>query len=235
MIRFIRIDRYSEGVSTRQIKLISWEGPFSETFYDSVKVQKKNLVGTLNDGWTIAKYLLTDDRQIIGGIGETDKKKTLSEVAIDSIGVTDKLLSNASIRSKIANLEMNEKILNTVWNWLHDKDHEVEGLFYEVNGKVVGFAHYRRMPRPLTGQDIGFLDDLYVHPECRGQKLSELLINELQKISKENNWNLVRWITRDDNERAKSLYDKVSEKTTWDTYELKWLKQFYLLLANLKD
>ena len=38
------------------------------------------------------------------------KKKTLGEVAIKSIGITDGLLSNPSIRSKIANLEMNEKI-----------------------------------------------------------------------------------------------------------------------------
>lgn len=47
------------------------------------------------------------------------------------------------------------------------------------------------------------LDDLYVHPDFRGQRLSELLIKELQKISKEKNWNLVRWITREDNTRAK--------------------------------
>jgi len=31
----------------------------------------------------------------------------------------------------------------------------------------------------------------------------------------------VRWITRNDNIRAKSLYDRVSEKTNWDVYELK--------------
>jgi len=64
------------------------------------------------------------------------------------------------------------------------------------------------------------LDDLYVHPEYRGQKLSELLIYELQKISKENNWNLVRWITRDDNKRAKKVYDKIANKSNWDVYEL---------------
>ena len=100
----------SEGVSTRPIKLISGKSPFTETFFDSVKVPKKNLVGTLNDGWTIAKYLLTHERQMIGGVGETEKKKALSEVAIESIGITNGLLSNDSIRSKIANLEMNEKI-----------------------------------------------------------------------------------------------------------------------------
>ena len=32
---------------------------------------------------------------------------------------------------------------------------------------------------------------------------------------------MMRWITRDDNLRVKSLYDRVSEKTNWDVYELK--------------
>ena len=108
-------------------------------------------------------------------------------------------------------VEMNDKILQTVWNWLHDKSHEVEGLVYEVDDNIVGLAHYRRMPRPLRGQDIGFLDNLF----------GEKLINKMKEISKFKGWNLVRWITRDDNVRAKSLYDRVSEKTNWDVYELK--------------
>ena len=118
-------------------------------------------------------------------------------------------------------VEMNDKILQTVWNWLHDKSHEVEGLVYEVEDKIVGLAHYRRMPSPLRGQYIGFLDDLFVEPKYRGQKIGEKLINKMKEISKSKGWNLVRWITRNDNTRAKSLYDRVSEKTTWDVYELK--------------
>ena len=118
-------------------------------------------------------------------------------------------------------VEMNDKILQTVWKWLHDKSHEVNGLVYEVDGNIVGLAHYRRMPSPLRGQDIGFLDDLFVDPEHRGQRIGEKLINELKEISKSKRWNLVRWITREDNLRAKSLYNRVSEKTTWDVYELK--------------
>ena len=73
---------------------------------------------------------------------------------------------------------MNNKILQTVWNWLHDKNHEVDGLVYEVDGNIVGLAHYRRMPSPLRGQDIGFLDDLFVDPKHRGQKIGEKLINK---------------------------------------------------------
>jgi len=46
-------------------------------------------------------------------------------------------------------------------------------------------------------------------------KIGEKLINKMQEISKSKGWNLVRWITRDDNVRAKSLYDRVAEKTNW--------------------
>ena len=118
-------------------------------------------------------------------------------------------------------VEMNDKILQTVWKWLHDKSHEVNGLVYEVDGNIVGLAHYRRMPSPLRGQDIGFLDDLFVDPTHRGQRVGEKILNKLKEISKSKRWNLVRWITREDNLRAKSLYNRVSEKTTWDVYELK--------------
>ena len=118
-------------------------------------------------------------------------------------------------------VEMNDKILQTIWSWLHDKSHDVEGLVYEVEDKIIGLAHYRRMPSPLRGQYIGFLDDLFVDPKYRGQKIGEKLINQMKEISISRGWNLVRWITRNDNTKAKSLYDRVSEKTTWDVYELK--------------
>ena len=118
-------------------------------------------------------------------------------------------------------VEMNDKILQTLWNWLHDKNHEVDGIVYEVDDKIVAFAHYRRMPSPLRGQNIGFLDDIFVEPEYRGKKIGEKLINRIKEISKPKGWNLVRWITRDDNIRAKSLYSRVSVKTNWDVYELK--------------
>jgi len=118
-------------------------------------------------------------------------------------------------------VEMNNQILETVWSWLHDKNHELNGIVYEIDGNIVALAHYRRMPRPLKGKDVGFLDDLFVEPIHRGKKIGEQLLNELKKISKSKGWDLIRWITRDDNLRAKNLYDRVAEKTHWDLYELK--------------
>ena len=47
------------------------------------------------------------------------------------------------------------------------------------------------------------------------------LLNELKNISKSKEWGLIRWLTQDDNLRAKALYDRVAEKTSWNLYELK--------------
>ena len=71
-------------------------------------------------------------------------------------------------------VRMNNKILHTVWNWLHDKNHELNGLVYEVDGNIVGLANYRRMPRPLRGLDIGFLYDLFVEESIINYEISQL-------------------------------------------------------------
>ena len=116
---------------------------------------------------------------------------------------------------------INDKILDTVWSWLMDENHEVKGIVYEINGNLAALAHYRAMPSPLRGKYICFLDDLYVDPSYRNQKIGQKLINEIKVISKSEKWDLVRWITRKDNMKAKSLYDKISEKTNWEVYEMK--------------
>jgi len=118
-------------------------------------------------------------------------------------------------------VEMNDQILETVWSWLHDKNHEVSGIVYVIEGDIVALAHFRRMPRPLKGKYIGFLDDLFVDPKHRGKKIGEQLIGELKKISTAKRWGLIRWITANDNLRAKKLYDRVAQKTSWNLYELK--------------
>ena len=116
---------------------------------------------------------------------------------------------------------MNTGILDTLWNWIHDKNHVVKGICFELDNKIVGIAHYRTMPRPIKGQYIGFLDDLFVEPEMRGQKVAQKLINHLKSLSKVNNWDGIRWITHSSNENAKKLYDKIANNTGFELYELK--------------
>ena len=118
-------------------------------------------------------------------------------------------------------VEMNNQILQNVWNWLNDKNHELKGIGYEIDGKIVGLAHYRKLLSPLKGKYIGYLDDIFVDSKYRGQKIGEKLLNKIKEISKANDWNLVRWQTDEDNFTAKKLYDKVATKTKKNVYELK--------------
>ena len=61
-------------------------------------------------------------------------------------------------------------ILETLWDWIHDENHIVNGICFELEDKIVGIAHYRTMPRPIKGQYIGFLDDLFVEPDLEVKK-----------------------------------------------------------------
>jgi alkylation response protein AidB-like acyl-CoA dehydrogenase len=68
-ISFLLFDMASPGVSTRPILLISGYSPFCETFFDDVKVPKDQVVGEVNKGWDVAKYLLGHEREMISGMG----------------------------------------------------------------------------------------------------------------------------------------------------------------------
>jgi len=68
-ISFLLFDMESPGVSTKPILLISGYSPFCETFMDDVKVPKDQVVGEVNKGWDVAKYLLGHEREMISGMG----------------------------------------------------------------------------------------------------------------------------------------------------------------------
>jgi acyl-CoA dehydrogenase len=68
-ISFILFDMATPGVSTKPILLISGNSPFCETFFDDVKVPKDQVVGEVNKGWDVAKYLLGHEREMISGMG----------------------------------------------------------------------------------------------------------------------------------------------------------------------
>ena len=109
----------------------------------------------------------------------------------------------------------------TVRAWLHDSSHELNG-FIAVNdtGEVVGLAHYRPFSRPHSASVGGFLDDLFVTPSARGQEVSKKLIAAIVQVAGEKNWSVVRWLTAENNYRARSTYDKIATQTKFLTYDI---------------
>ncbi len=99
-ISFILFDMETEGVSTKPIKLISGRSPFCETFFENVKVPKENLVGERDKGWTIAKYLLTHEREMIGDSGNL---KPVAQMVAE-LGI----IPDAALQAKITELTIDE-------------------------------------------------------------------------------------------------------------------------------
>ena len=116
---------------------------------------------------------------------------------------------------------MNDQMADRIWGWIHDPAHPVECLLAkDAAGKAVGLAHVRAFPRPLLAATGGFLDDLFVDPAVRGQGVVDALMKALRELAAERGWVSVRWITADDNYRARSVYDRVGRKTPWITYDM---------------
>ncbi len=117
-ISFLLIDMDQPGVTTRPITLISGKSPFCETFFDDAIAPKKDLVGGLNKGWTVAKRLLEHERTMIsnmglsgGGDGSGSKKMSgLAKVSKQYVGEDENnKIANPSLRSKVAKHEMNSR------------------------------------------------------------------------------------------------------------------------------
>jgi len=99
-ISFLLFDMASPGVSTRPILLISGNSPFCETFFDDVKVPKDQVVGEVNKGWDVAKYLLGHEREMISGMGLGGQSESLGAV------LAERLADDPVLRAEVAQFDV---------------------------------------------------------------------------------------------------------------------------------
>jgi acyl-CoA dehydrogenase len=106
-ISFLLFDMTTPGISTKPIQLISGSSPFCETFFDDVKVPKENVVGEINRGWDVAKYLLAHEREMISATGTQPSLPPLCSVAMQKLGTTSAgCLNDPVLRARIALFEI---------------------------------------------------------------------------------------------------------------------------------
>lgn len=115
-------------------------------------------------------------------------------------------------------LEHDEAVIDTVWRWLTDADHELQALVAVQDSTLVGIAHWRRFARPSRGGAAIFLDDLFTSADARGRGVGSLMIARLQQIAAGEGLLEVRWITSESNTDAQRLYDRVAQRVPFITY-----------------
>ena len=104
-ISFVMLPMDQDGVDPRPIKLISGASLFCETFFNDAIAQKSDLLGELNDGWSVVKRLLQHERQSqIGARTAGGRSERMQDVAKRYIGLSDNgKLNDIDLRQRLAN------------------------------------------------------------------------------------------------------------------------------------
>ncbi|MBL0373259.1 GNAT family N-acetyltransferase [Rhizobium sp. KVB221] len=116
-------------------------------------------------------------------------------------------------------VEQSAEMRDKVWNWIREGRTNCL-MALDADGRPVGIAHVREFIRPLMATVGGYLDDLYVDPTLRGAGVVDDLFAAAKDLGRARGWSLIRWITREDNYRARAVYDRLATKTNWTTYDL---------------
>jgi alkylation response protein AidB-like acyl-CoA dehydrogenase len=100
-ISFLLIDMKTPGISIRPIYLMDGTNEVNEVWFDNVKVPAENLIGTENQGWTYAKFLLAHERSGIAGVARSKKAIEASEMSYG-----EPLIQDPAFIRKIADAEL---------------------------------------------------------------------------------------------------------------------------------
>ncbi len=151
-ISFLLIDMDDPGITTRPIELISGESEFCQTFFDNVSVPRENLVGELNQGWSVAKALLVHERKLMAEMGSESPRQVLvpNEAARAYLAFDN---------GKIADPELRRQLVE-----------------YDMRMHAIGLTHFRTFEEKVAGvRSAAPLVMKYVGTEAEKAK-SELLL-----------------------------------------------------------
>jgi alkylation response protein AidB-like acyl-CoA dehydrogenase len=108
-ITFLLIDMKTPGVDVRPIVSLSGEHIQNEVFFTDVHVPRKNVVGQVGEGWTVAKYLMQFERG--GGVSSPGLKSRMERLR--SIAQAEKITDDAFAAS-LAQIQIEVDALEAV-------------------------------------------------------------------------------------------------------------------------
>ena len=112
-ISLMLIDMHQSGVQVRPIRLISGSSSFNETLFENAVARRDDVVGPLNQGWTVGKRLLQYERSTHAGINISGTQGRVAETPLFDIvsayvGVRNGRIADDDHRSALTRHEMNQ-------------------------------------------------------------------------------------------------------------------------------
>jgi GNAT superfamily N-acetyltransferase len=102
-----------------------------------------------------------------------------------------------------------EAVTSRTWTHIMDSASPVKAIVAEDEEQdVVGIANYIIHESTSTFTPVCYLQDLFVDPQTRGAGVGRLLIDWLVTEMAAQGWSRLYWHTKENNYRARGLYDK---------------------------
>lgn len=114
--------------------------------------------------------------------------------------------------------ELTDEQTELTWQRILAEDYGIHGLVAEVDGALVGLAHFSFTHSTWAGAQDLYLEDLFVNSSVRGQGIGKALIMQLGEIAHDVGSRKVWWETQAHNEVARRLYDSVGELSEFVKY-----------------
>jgi GNAT superfamily N-acetyltransferase len=103
------------------------------------------------------------------------------------------------------------------WRWLMQGE-AMHGMAARLDGRLVGIAHYT-FQTSIWFDDVCYLADLFVDETVRGQGAARALIEAVAGAARSRGCPRYYWQTKQDNTRARALYDKVARFAGFIRYD----------------
>jgi GNAT superfamily N-acetyltransferase len=88
------------------------------------------------------------------------------------------------------------------------------------DGKPVGFMLYVTHGFSWTTRPVCYFLDLYVRPAARQQGIGRAFIAHLTETGRREGWSRIYWMTREENTKARQLYDQIGRRSPLIRYEM---------------
>jgi alkylation response protein AidB-like acyl-CoA dehydrogenase len=135
-ISFLLIDMNTPGVRVQPIRTLDQGADVNDVFFDDVVVPGVNLVGEEHHGWSIAKFLLGQERANIAGIGMCKRlMRRLKDYARTELKRGRPLIEDTRFRDRIVDLEID--LLSHEWSLMRMIDLEQAGRSVAVEASIL--------------------------------------------------------------------------------------------------
>lgn len=115
-----------------------------------------------------------------------------------------------------------EAITSHTWARILDPAVPVHALVaVSPDSGLIGIANYLIHENTSTLSPVCYLQDLFVDPAARTAGVGRSLIDALREETKANGWASLYWQTRENNYRARALYDSYTPHSGFVRYVLR--------------